>query len=361
MTTGYQKMIENQQQMLEQWQDLTRQMFKPFLETMPPSHTTENKDEKPSPVNKVWEDSAQFWKDWMEKSWGWAKVDRPSQWWQKNYNGWSNPWFKLWETSLGIPSEKNPASLDVIRKSMFGLLKSYPTDQWSNLLTQYNKQLENYIKIVEDIDLPFDEIAASWEKMLEVYYPQENLPFSMFSTMGDNASNYIEMMVYPLYGIVEPPNMIAHLKLWSSVQFYFLSFLFRNMELRGKVLEVSLAAWPEALKAANEQFEQSGNAPSLFDFYEDVFSRLEGDLYELMKSTDYIQAQEKIVETMVMLKSQLNKWFEVGTAAFPLATQSDLNDIAQEMEALRVKIRKMGEKKPETSKKKAKSDVSALN
>jgi len=365
MTTGYQKMMETQQELLEQWQGLTRQMFTPFWETTPLRHTTKQKSKKafPMTINKVWEDTANFWKNWMEKSWDLAKVDHPNRWWQNNYTDWMSQSFKLWETSMGMASanEKNPASLDKLRKSMFGLLQSYPADQWSNLMAHYNKQLENYIEIVEDIDLPFDEIMASWEKTLRVYYPQENLHFSIFSILGDGASHYAEMMTYPLYGIVESPQIIAHLKMWYTVQFHFLSFIFRDMELRGKVLEASLAAWPEALKDANEQFEQSGETPSLFTFYESFFTKLEEDLYELMKSMDYIHAQEKIIETMVTLKSQLNKWFEVGTASLPLATQSDLDDIAKEIEALRVKIRKMGEKKSTPPKKKTRNEASALN
>jgi hypothetical protein len=395
MKTGFQEMIESQREMLAQWQEFNQQMFQSFWNVKPSTPPAKNKKKgqetkssdaaavnalagtgeqwlemmekmtrqgwqtymemtglqkkngKRLEANKMWEDLIRFWTDWAEKGLAQPKMDNPTQWWRENYMPWMNQWVKMWETAVGFSSldDKHPASVNALRQSVFGLLQSYPADQWCHLLSTYNQQLEDYINVVEDIDLPFDEMAASWEKMLATFTPRENLPFSV---LGESANKYVEAFIYPLYGVVEPPQIMAHFKYWYAVQYYLMSFLIRNIELRGKVLEASLSAWPEALQACGKHFEQNGAAPSIFDFYEEFFNQLEEDLYRLMKSKDYIQVQEKIVETMVTLKSNLNKWFELGSSTLPLVTQSDMDDIAQELEALRVKIRKMssGEEPP---------------
>lgn len=401
-------MIESQRDMLAQWQEFNQQMFQSFWNVKPTTPPTKNKKKekkaessetttfdalsgtgeqwlemmekmtrqgwqtymemtglqkkngKKLEANKMWEDLIRFWTDWMDKSLAQPKMDNPTQWWRENYMPWMNQWAKMWETAMGFSStdEKHPASVKALRKSIFGLLQSYPADQWCNLLSTYNQQLEDYINLVEDIDLPFDEMAASWEKILTTFTPRENLPFSV---LGESANKYVEAFIYPLYGVVEPPQILAHFKYGYAVQYYLLSFLIRNIELRGKVLEASLAAWPEALQACSKHFEHNGNAPSIFDFYEEFFNQLEEDLYRLMKSKEYIQVQEKIVETMVTLRSNLNKWFELGTSTLPLVTQSDMNDIAQELEALRVKIRKMSGEEPPVPTKELKNGVTSMN
>ena len=369
MKTSYQNIFESQQEMLDQWLDFNKTMFKTFW-NMSQKETTSAKKKKTEELTnltatpwleamqkmmemnskvasgidfpKVWEESAKVWSDWINNAHNFLpfqeKKNSPMAWLQEGYAAWAETWMPM--DRINLSGFKNPFLQDNWRKSIFGMMESYPADQFCSMLSQYNQQLERYIEVVENIDLPIDEMAAFWEKMLEHFTPQENAPYSILS---QGMSDYVEFMTFPGLGLIDFPQTIAQFKLWYTLQFHYLNYLIRNLEMRGMVLEASLAAWPEALKECTVHYENNGDAPSLMDFSNHLVNKLESQLQDLMKSDDYILVQEKIVETMVILKSHMNKVFELWAAEMPLVTQADLSDIAKEIEALRIKIRQMGE------------------
>lgn len=382
-------MMESQQKMLDQWMEMSKQMARPFWESVSPRATDAKNEDQPEKagatdwmnfmsefwnqwlsmmeqaadqnmkayheisgsvrngngldLSKIWAESTRAWTDWLEQG--------RHENWPVTWSDWTRYWFKMWEEPLNKAAEadNNLFAMSAFQRPLFNLLESYPVEQQRNFLRQYNQFLTSYIEFADSIDLPFDEMASSWEKMLNYYAPREQMPLTILS---ENMSKYFGVMFYPLYGVVEPPHFIALLKIAYAIQFYTMAFLLRNAELRGLVLESTLSAWPRALQICNEELEQDGHTTTILHFCQTFLDKLEEHLEKLMKSKEYVQSQEKITEAMITLKANLNKWFEVSLAELPLVTQSDLNDIALEMEALRKKLREASGNKKKVGKKK---------
>ncbi len=292
-----------------------------------------------------------FWKSWMstvENFWpamGGPEKPLDSRLLLNMYADWLSAWYQMWSTGLKRLSEDNPLlsrfiSPDAFRNTLDSSLRLFPAENWKAVLDAGQSLLEQNVAFWNDIDLPFDEMAAFWDRMLTRFTPLEE---TQLFTLGAQINQYVEALFNPFFAISGSPQMIQIVKQGRIVQFHYFSFLIKNAELRGKVLEASLAVWPETFKGLLEEMEKEKTIKLDGDFYRLFVAGLEERVGKLMKSEEYTRIQNELSEIGVRLKAALDDWFELLLSGLPVLTRSDEDDIAKELEALRVKVRRLSQ------------------
>ena len=401
MNREYKKMWEIQQEMLDQWLEFSKRIFQPFQEEnktrasgkkgkkeslVSPTdwpkamaefyqHWMKDQEEvvrkwwkafgemsgAPEPYfsapdfSKAMEDGARFWKTWTaqaEKFWpfGNAEKGKGSAYpFLEGYSNWLSAFYEFWKPrteqlrAMGYEEDiiSKYFSGDAFQELMKKLHGAYPAETWSAFLNRTDKAFDTYIEFLNDIDLPFDEMAAFWDKMLVRLTPMDEVPLFR---LGNNIHHYLEIMANPFYAIAGTPKLLRSQKLLRDIQFNYLSFVIKNMELRGKLLESSMAVMPETIRNYIETYESSGETPAGIDFFQHYIDNLERHLKKLLASEDYGRLQNEVARIGVTLKSSMDQLVELSVEGLPLMTKSDEDDIAKEIEALRVKLRQLGQR-----------------
>lgn len=305
---------------MEQWFDMTRKLFEPVAGS---KKTGKQKASKAKGV---------------EESNG--------NWFVDAYQGWLSNWSSFWRPSMGFfsPLGFTPDTMkayfteDSNRKTFEKMLDTYPTDQWSSMLFQSSKILENYIAFLKEVDLPFDEIAAFWDKWLVQFTPLDDVPLFR---LGSDVHQHLETLVNPFYTFMGTPKLLKFIRLIRDIQFYYLSFILKNAELRSKLLEASLTVLPETVKALVQEYEQTKEVPVFDTFIQHYINTQEAYLHSILESDEYSTIQHRTAETGVKLKSKIEEFIELSLSGLPLMTRKDEDEIAKELESIRVKLREL--------------------
>ena len=403
-------MWEAQREMLDQWLAFSRKMFQPVKEEKK-SRATGKKDKKastdsptdwpksmmefyrhwteaqgeaakkwmsafgemsgvPDPyfsnldLSKTEENGAKFWKSWMGQMgqlWPYTKsAGRPAQnlpllnayadWLSGLYQAWK-PQVERLEAMGYHPDFINKYfSGEAFREALKKAPGVFPPETWTDFLNKTHQGFDKYIEFLNDVDLPFDEMAAYWDRMLVRFTPLDEVP--MFR-LGNSIHHYLEILANPFYAIAGTPKLMRIQKAWRDIQFYYLSFMLKNAELRGKILESSLAVVPETIRSFVDAKETSEEAPSGMEFYEYYVDNLDQHLQKLLASDEYGSLQNEVARVGVELKSKLDELVELSLEGLPLMTKSDEDDIAKEIESLRVKMRALSNRQKKDLGKKA--------
>lgn len=394
MTSAYEKIWEEQQKMLDQWMKTTQSFFQPPEKEEKTKKNTQAKPAEtlpnlpewaeffnrsyqqwmeaqqemqtqwwknlfgPAPVvaaewdfSRMWKESLRQWGNWIEQSgnyWPFNQIASPAterEWLLKSSAEWLTAWSKFWKPrnefleKMGLdPNMINTfLSNSAFRQAMASLFPAQAYN-WTSMMTKLDEMLDRHINFLQDIDLPFDEIASFWDRLLMRFLPAEEAP--LFHVGSDLHQN-LEKMVNPFYSIAGPPKVLQWWKLWQNVQFLFAAFLLKNAQLRGKILEASVAVMPETLKTLNEELEQTKEVPAPVELTRAYTNHLEAHLGKLLKSDEYSKIQSNVAEAGVALKAKIDELVELSVAGLPLITRSDEDDLARELEALRVKVRRL--------------------
>lgn len=403
-------MWDIQQEMLDQWLEFSRKLIQPVKEEKS-SRASEKKDKKGSAVSptdwpkammdfyqhwmkdqkeltgkwwnafgemsgapdpyfsgfdfsKIMEEGAKFWKGWAEQSekfwpFGEAGTDMKGKFpFLEGYSNWMSTWYDFWKPrtehlmAMGYDEDfiNRYFSVTGFRDFMKKFHDIYPAETWTVFLDRSDKAFDQYIKFLSDIDLPFDEMAAFWDKMLVRFTPLDEVPLFR---LGNNIHHYLEVMANPFYAIAGTPKLLRTQKVFRDIQFYYLSFVLKNAQLRGKLLESSMAVLPETVKVYIEDYEASGKTPAGMEFFQHYIDNLDKHLKKLLASDDYGRIQNEVARMGVTLKSKMDELIELSVEGLPLMTKSDEDDIAKEIEALRVKLRELSNRQKKDPGKKA--------
>jgi hypothetical protein len=322
-----------QQEMMEQWLSLSKGMYQPLSLEKGAGNWNQ-------------------WVQWMESFMPRTGLESKSmdiRFFMKAYGDWLSSMYRFWKS--GSEMFNNNAwgkewgnhffSPSIFRDWLDTYLKFVPNDSWKNMLGSYQKGLDQNIQLLNEVDLPFDEMAASLERLVARYLPLDPLGDEQAFSLGNNLHKYLEVLINPFFAISGTPRLIEWFRHWRIAQIYYMSFLLKSAELRGKVLESSLAVFLETFKALLEEFESKGVKGEEQDFYTLLVTKMEEHLEKLLRSDEYIHIQMELSEIGLALKSRMDALGELSFSGLPVMTRSDEDDIAREIETMRVKIRKL--------------------
>ncbi len=324
--------MELQQEMSKQWLDTMRKTAEEMGATLPDFHQFKN--------------SGNSMGDWMTNWRKWDEEKDPAAWYPffNQYMEVYQMLFRYWEPFRemiqdGVYDEEvldKFFSKDAYRRLTAKMFNFGTPDRMSEWLERGNELLEHYMEYVNDVAPTLENTMAVWDKLLEKYSPKGVNP--MFNVLVD-INRYLREILDPFYAIAGPDKEIRMWQLMRDVQFNYLSFHVKAAELQGMIAEAGNLALPDAIREMTETFKSSDQQPQFRDFFRVFIDKLEARISEVLASEPYSKLQGEVAKTGVTVKSRLDEMVEWSLRGLPIVTKSEEDSIAQEMHALREKVR----------------------
>jgi CTP:molybdopterin cytidylyltransferase MocA len=120
-----------------------------------------------------------------------------------------------------------------------------------------------------------------------------------------------------------------------NMQFDYMRYLVKSADLQKMVYTASQTALPEVVK----QWQAEGKDNSAFDeFFNRWLTAVERKTVEVMRTDEYANLQSETAQAGLAVKQNMDGIIEMSLADLPIATRTEMADIAMEMSALRHKI-----------------------
>lgn len=221
-------------------------------------------------------------------------------------------------------------------REMIGKFMGYkPAKNTDELIKQTNEVFEKYIDLFKQFRIDKDW-QGSWTKMATAY--REGHPGEIYNTLLDINQN-IKQGVDKFYHLAGQGREGEIVRLLKDIQFTYIAFILRSMELQTKVFEVSQPALSKTLELLNTEYKESKELPDFQKFFNEYLNTLETDLIDLMEGKVYASLQGELSKLAATLKGKMDQLFELTFEGTPFMMKSFSNEVAKEMAALRKRIR----------------------
>lgn len=210
-----------------------------------------------------------------------------------------------------------------------------PAKDADELIKQTNEVFEKYMDLIKQFSIN-QQWPDNWTKMSTAY--RDGQPAEIFRTLMDVTQN-IKQGVDRFYNFAGQGKEADIIRLLKDLQFTYVAFILKSLELQTKVFEVSQPALPETLKTLSKEYQTSKVVPAFQTFFDEYLNTLEAALINLMESKSYASLQGELSKLAAMLKGKLDLLFELSMEGTPFMMKSFSNEVAKETAALRKRIR----------------------
>jgi hypothetical protein len=241
--------------------------------------------------------------------------------------------------------------------------KYFSPDAYKNIVNQFMgfPNTLNISEMVEQANTFFEKNISQFQKglpnvqnFMDTWAAQTQKAASM------NASPYFQMVadfneqtrqnLAPYYTVLGPTKEVKAAKILRDIQFTYVAFLVKSAEMQTMVYQAGQNALPKTLKAYYEEYQTKKELPDFQAFFNRYVNVLEGDITKVLESDAYSKLQNEVAKAGLGVKSKTDEFIELAFADLPFVMRSEANDIAQETNALRKKIRTLERRLAEVEK-----------
>ncbi len=222
-----------------------------------------------------------------------------------------------------------------------------PVGNTSELIENVNKWFETYFSYMNTEASDWASVSETWQEKMKAYFEKGNLPFFEMAT---DFNNRMQDQLAPFFNVMSQGRETEIAKLMRDIQFNYIAFMLKSSELQTKVYEAGQFALPDTLRELFKEYKGKQEMPDYQEFFQRYVNTLENTLIEVLESDEYSKLQSEVAAAGTGLKAKTDKVMELMYADMPFLTKSDGDDIAQETNALRQKMRRLEAKIAELEK-----------
>ena len=289
------------------------------------------------------------WQQWMEQNQVWLQTNVlnnlpfSQQFQLKNYKDLYETFSHYWE-SISKMIEFGMTEWDSIGRfitpdayrEMVGKFMGYkPAHNADELIKQANEVFEKYIEAFRQYGVQKDW-PDHWTKMSHAF--TEGHPADVYKTLLEVSQN-IKNGVDKFYNIAGQGKEVEISRILKDIQFTYIAFILKSLELQTKVFEVSQPVLSNTIEAFSKEYQKSKSIPDFQLFFNQYLNDLEKSLIDLMEGKVYAILQGELSKLAAILKGKMDKIFELSLEGTPFLMKSFSDEVAKEMAALRKRIR----------------------
>jgi hypothetical protein len=372
------------QDLLKEWYSKQKALFENAMEIGDPKEAF---TKVPEQFQKWVALQAEFSDKWLKyyKDNFDTSIELPKSWNAKTWNDWTESSTKLLHDSImdKLPENMRPhlerfsATYSELKNYWttfqklveFGIYnkeavdKYFSPDAYKNIVNQFMgfPNTLNISEMVEQANTFFEKNISQFQKglpnvqnFMDTWAAQTQKAASM------NASPYFQMVadfneqtrqnLAPYYTVLGPTKEVKAAKILRDIQFTYVAFLVKSAEMQTMVYQAGQNALPKTLKAYYEEYQTKKELPDFQAFFNRYVNVLEGDITKVLESDAYSKLQNEVAKAGLGVKSKTDEFIELAFADLPFVMRSEANDIAQETNALRKKIRTLERRLAEVEK-----------
>ncbi len=224
----------------------------------------------------------------------------------------------------------------------------YTPDMYADFISKYtgmhtmgdlNTMMDNARKLMDNMasiaGKPEDRIAW-WNNWNE---EMKKAGFTPWTTMGSSVSDMFRSRMEPWLNMLQPGREEKMMRLLTDLQFAYMTYLTRSMQVQMLVMEGTRVAMPKTIEQMSTAYKPGEAMPEFKAFYQAFTDNMETMMTGVLHTAEYSRLQSEMAASGVRVKQLTNQLTEMALEDTPLVTRSLLDDYAIETKALRDKIR----------------------
>ncbi|MGF1533948.1 MAG: poly(R)-hydroxyalkanoic acid synthase subunit PhaE [Bernardetiaceae bacterium] len=231
---------------------------------------------------------------------------------------------QMTEQMMGInPADTLKKSAEYVDEMFKKAMENYKT--WNESTTQMSKTITEGMKgfpMMSGMSMDGNFIA-NMSAMLSENMEKSMAPFAHFQQKGKNAEVMEMMKIVP--------------KEYSN-------FVVKSAEMQGHIYTATQQAFPAVIEHFAAHYEKEQKLPTFDEFFKAWVARMEKDITGVLESKEYTALQNEVSKSSLTVKQQMDKLAEMAFEGTPLTTRSEADDLANELAALRKKVRALEKK-----------------
>lgn len=293
------------------------------------------------------------WQDWMNKTNTWlkdnilVKLPFPQGFHYQNFNSLYEGMYQYWEPIQrmmqsgitdwkGIEMFMKPDAY----KEIVGMFMGFkPTGDISGMLKQANDYFEQYGSWFKQMGANPGNWQEQWQQLFDAAKIGQGSPNMLHAILDIN--NTVRDGLESLYNVAGQTKEVEMAKLIKDIQFTYIAFIIKTVEMQSKVLNASQYALPDTMKRFSKQLAQGSKMPDYQTFFNEYINDLEVYMIQTLQSQEYSIIQSEVAKAGITVKSKLDKLVELAMSDLPFLMQSHSDEVAVETSALRAKVRKL--------------------
>lgn len=360
MKSGFDEMKDAQQKMFDTWKEWTNQWMKSGATQTTTPETGKDFFVPWMDMQRKWMemgtpktnmDYSSFpWNSWMEESNRWIKQNmldkiptnmKPHY---QNFTALYDEMGKFWEPfqrmiqygSFSKGTADQFFTPDAYRK-VLGLFMGFrPVNDARKLIDDVNTFFEDYIGAMKKMTPGSHEYVDIWTRSMRDWGRSSGHPG--LQAVADMTA-MVEKGVNSFYHVAGPSEELALAKVMKDIQFSYVNFLAKSAEMQQMMLDAGQFALPDTIKSFSEEFQKSKEMPNYTDFFNRYTNILEDYLMEVLESKEYSLLQAEVSKMGITVKSKMDEFVELSFRDFPFLMKSFADEVAQENQSLRRKLR----------------------
>ncbi len=261
---------------------------------------------------------------------------------------------KLQEMAKGMFSQ-NP--------SQFGFANfGQASEQMNKMVEQYRNTMMNnpafapYKEMIEKFSsmIPTDMTNFDMSKMMGMMN-MENMNISN-PQFGKEIYERMQKLYAPFYKLMPPSKEKESIKLFSQMQAVLFDYQTKMADMNaiiGKTVKTS----SEEFMTKMFEAAKNGNVNNYNEFYMNWLNQLEGNMVDIFKGDEFSKLQGEILALQLDLKTNFNKGMEQVLSPYPVVLNSEIDELAKQVHALKARIRELENNAGSTTYSEAKDKV----
>ncbi len=213
-------------------------------------------------------------------------------------------------------------------------------DEW---LKQMNQYFDQYTEFFENAPQQMAEHFQNldWKQYIENLGRSGGNPF-LQATLDIN--QMVQDSMASLYHVSGHGKEVEIAKLVKDIQFSFVAFVIKSVDLQNKVYQAGQFALPDTLSSFYTDYKETKEMPDYPTFFNTMVGRMEHYMIEVLESDHYSQLQSEVAQLGVTIKAQIDKMVEIVFGDSPFLMKSHADEVAKELTSLKRKIRSLEQK-----------------
>ncbi len=246
---------------------------------------------------------------------------------------------KLQEMTKGMLAQ-NPSQFGFANFGQMGEQINKMMEQYRNTMTNnpmfapYKEIFEKFSSTIPKMDMANFDMAKMMETMdmknMNMINPQ----------FGKEIYERMEKMYAPFYKLMPPSKEKETIKLFSQMQAILFDYQTKMADMNA-IIGKTIKNNSEEFMTKMFEAAKDGNVNTYNEFHMKWLNHLEENMIDIFKGDEFSKLQGEVLALQLDLKTNFNKGMEQMLSPYPVVLNSEIDELAKQVHALKARIREL--------------------
>ncbi len=273
--------------------------------------------------------------------------------------------YEMWKPFMQMTNNKNfdvqayfkMMNMDKLQEMAKGMFSQNPSQfgfaNFGQMSEQMNKMVSQYRDTMTNNPMfaPYKEMIEKFSSMMPTDMKNFDMSKMMgmmnISTMNTSSPQFgkeiyerMQKMYAPFYKLMPPSKEKESMKLFSHMQSILFDYQAKMSDMNAIIGKTVTDSSKEFMTKMFES-AKDGNVKTYNEFYMNWLNHLEENMIEIFKGDEFSKLQGEVLGLQLDLKTNFNKGMEQMLSPYPVVLNSEIDELAKQVHALKARIREL--------------------